>query len=158
MKKMTKQLFVAAMALAAFTACSDSSLTEVGPGNGEAVFGDQAMNSFVLTNANGQQISNVSSENGTYYLNIKTDGLWYIETADNMEFTPTKMYGKGSARVPVLIGNNWAEARNLSYKVNFMNENGSVRRAGETSQTVTQDALTTIERFKKIINSNVFVG
>lgn len=158
MKKMTKQLFVAAMALAAFTACSDSSLTEVGPGNGEAVFGDQAMNSFVLTNANGQQISNVSSENGTYYLNIKTDGLWYIETADNMEFTPTKMYGKGSARVPVLIGNNWAEARNLSYKVNFLNENGSVRRAGETSQTVTQDALTTIERFKKIINSNVFVG
>ena len=158
MKKMTKQLFVAAMALAAFTACSDSSLTEVGPGNGEAVFGDQAMNSFVLTNANGQQISNVSSENGTYYLNIKTDGLWYIETADNMEFTPTKMYGKGSARVPVLIGNNWAEARNLSYKVNFLNENGSVRRAGETSQTVTQDALLTLERFKKIINSNVFVG
>ena len=158
MKKMTKQLFVAAMALAAFTACSDSSLTEVGPGNGEAMFGDQAMNSFVLTNANGQQISNVSSENGTYYLNIKTDGLWYIETADNMEFTPTKMYGKGSARVPVLIGNNWAEARNLSYKVNFLNENGSVRRAGETSQTVTQDALTSIERFKKIVNSNVFVG
>ena len=158
MKKMTKQLFVAAMALAAFTACSDSSLTEVGPGNGEAMFGDQAMNSFVLTNANGQQISNVSSENGTYYLNIKTDGLWYIETADNMEFTPTKMYGKGSARVPVLIGNNWAETRNLSYKVNFMNENGSMRRAGETSQTVTQDALLTLERFKKIVNSNVFVG
>ena len=158
MKKMTKQLFVAAMALAAFTACSDSSLTEVGPGNGEAMFGDQAMNSFVLTNADGLSVSNVSADNGTYYLNIKTDGLWYIETADNMEFTPTKMYGKGSARVPVLIGNNWAEARNLSYKVNFMNENGSVRRAGETSQTVTQDALTSLERFKKIVNSNVFVG
>ena len=158
MKKMTKQLFVAAMALAAFTACSDSSLTEVDPRAGEAVFGDQAMNSFVLTNADGQQVSNVSADNGTYYLNIKTDGLWYIEPADNMEFTPTKMYGKGNARVPVLVGNNWAEARNLSYKVNFMNENGSVRRAGETSQTVTQDALTSLERFKKIVNSNVFVG
>lgn len=158
MKKMTKQLFVAAMALAAFTACSDSSLTEVDPRAGEAVFGDQAMNSFVLTNADGQQVSNVSADNGTYYLNIKTDGLWYIEPGDNMEFTPTKMYGKGNARVPVLVGNNWAEARQLSYKVNFLDENGSMRRAGETSQTVTQDALLSLERFKKIINSNVFVG
>lgn len=155
---MTKQLFVAAMALAAFTACSDSSLTEVDPRTGEAVFGDQAMNSFVLTNADGQQVSNVSADNGTYYLNIKTDGLWYIEPADNMEFTPTKMYGKGNARVPVLVGNNWAEARQLSYKVNFLDENGSMRRAGETSQTVTQDALLSLERFKKIVNSNVFVG
>ena len=158
MKKMTKQLFVAAMALAAFTACSDSSLTEVDPKVGEAVFGDQAMNSFVLTNADGQQVSNVSADNGTYYLNIKTDGLWYIETADNMEFTPTKMYGKGNCRVPVLVGNNWAEARQLSYKVNFLDENGSMRRAGETSQTVTQDAQLSIERFKKVVNSNVFVG
>jgi hypothetical protein len=157
MKKMTKQFFVAVMALAAFTACSDANLAEGESGINELNF-DIPMYSSVLTDASGQAISNVSADQGTYYLNIKTDGLWYIETADNMEFTPTKMYGKGSARVPVLIGNNWAEARNLSYKVNFMNENGSVRRAGETSQTVTQDALTTIERFKKIINSNVFVG
>ena len=158
MKKITKQLFVAAMALAAFTACSDSSLTEVDPRAGDAVFGDQAMNTFVLTNASGEQVNGVSSSMGTYFLNIKTDGLWYIETPDNMEFTPTKMYGQGSARVPVLIGNNWAEARQLSYKVNFLNDNGSMRRAGETSQTVTQDAQLSLERFKKIVNSNVFVG
>lgn len=158
MKTIAKQLFVAVVALAAFTACSDSTLTEVGPGTGEAMFGNQAMNSYVLTNADGLSVSNVSADNGTYYLNIKTDGLWYIETTDNMEFTPTKMYGKGNARVPVLVGNNWAEARQLSYKVNFIDENGSMRRAGEASQTVTQDALLSLERFKKIVNSNVFVG
>ena len=86
MKKITKQLFVAAMALAAFTACSDSSLTEVDPRAGEAVFGDQAMNTFVLTNASGEQVNGVSSSMGTYFLNIKTDGLWYIETPDNRAY------------------------------------------------------------------------
>jgi hypothetical protein len=157
MKKMTKQFFVAVMALAAFTACSDANLAEGESGINELNF-DIPMYSSVLTDASGQAISNVSADQGTYYLNIKTDGLWYIETADNMEFTPTKMYGEGSARVPVLIGNNWAENRQLSYNVKFLSKDGAFTRAGDGTQTVTQDALTSIERFKKVVNSNVFVG
>ena len=86
MKKMTKQFLMTVVALAAFTACSDSLLPEpelvVDP-----VSGPTTENSFVLTDANGQQISKVSSKFGTYYLNIKTDGFWYIEGSDNMEFT-----------------------------------------------------------------------
>lgn len=158
MKKLTKQLFAAAVALAAFTACSDSNFTEVeqgitAPGSG------QFANSAVLTDANGQQISSVSSQFGTYYLDIKTDGVWYIETPKNMEFTPTRTFGKGSARIPVMIGNNWAEARQLSYKVNFISENASSRRAaGDNTQTVTQQSATNLEGFKQIINSNTFVG
>ena len=154
---MTKQFFVAVMALAAFTACSDANLAEAESGINELNF-DIPMYSSVLTDASGQAISNVSADQGTYYLNIKTDGLWYIETADNMEFTPTKMYGEGSARVPVLIGNNWAENRQLSYNVKFLSKDGAFTRAGDGTQTVTQDALTSIERFKKVVNSNVFVG
>lgn len=154
---MTKQFFVAVMALAAFTACSDANLAEGESGINELNF-DIPMYSSVLTDASGQAISNVSADQGTYYLNIKTDGLWYIETADNMEFTPTKMYGEGSARVPVLIGNNWAENRQLSYNVKFLSKDGAFTRAGDGTQTVTQDALTSIERFKKVVNSNVFVG
>jgi hypothetical protein len=157
MKKMTKQFFVAVVALAAFTACSDANLAEGESGINELNF-DIPMYSSVLTDASGQAISNVSADQGTYYLNIKTDGLWYIETADNMEFTPTKMYGEGSARVPVLIGNNWAENRQLSYNVKFLSKDGAFTRAGDGTQTVTQDALTSIERFKKVVNSNVFVG
>ena len=157
MKKMTKQFFIAVMALAAFTACSDANLAEGESGINELNF-DIPMYSSVLTDASGQAISNVSADQGTYYLNIKTDGLWYIETADNMEFTPTKMYGEGSARVPVLIGNNWAENRQLSYNVKFLSKDGAFTRAGDGTQTVTQDALTSIERFKKVVNSNVFVG
>ncbi len=154
---MTKQFFVAVVALAAFTACSDANLAEGESGINELNF-DIPMYSSVLTDASGQAISNVSADQGTYYLNIKTDGLWYIETADNMEFTPTKMYGEGSARVPVLIGNNWAENRQLSYNVKFLSKDGAFTRAGDGTQTVTQDALTSIERFKKVVNSNVFVG
>jgi hypothetical protein len=78
-----------------------------------------------------------------------------------MEFTPTKMLGKGNTRVPVLVGNNWAEARQLSYKVNFINETSSMRRAGEAneaSQTVTQESATDLTKFKEIVNSNIFVG
>ena len=158
MKKITKQLCFAAVALAAFTACSDSNLSEVENVINEPVI-DIPMYSSVLTDANGQKISSVSADYGTYYLDIKTDGLWYIETPDNMEFTPTMMYGKGSARVPVMIGNNWAEARQLSYKVHFLDANNQMRRAGgDDTQTVTQDALVSLDRFKKIVNSNVFVG
>lgn len=163
MKKMTKQLFAAAVALVAFNACSDSNFAEFNPGVGEnGAFDNQTMNSAVLTNANGEQISSVSADFGTYYLNIKTDDVWYIETPKNMEFTPTRTFGKGSARIPVMIGNNWAEARQLSYKVNFVSENGQTgakRRApGENTQTVTQQSATNLEGFKQIINSNTFVG
>ena len=157
---MTKQFLMTVVALAAFTACSDSLLPEpelvVDP-----VSGPTTENSFVLTDANGQQISKVSSKFGTYYLNIKTDGFWYIEGSDNMEFTPTRMYGKGSARVPVLIGNNWATARELSYSVKFLNGSG-VTRGQESSegstQKVEQESATSLDNFKQLVNSNIFVG
>lgn len=159
-KKMAKQLFVVAVALTAFTACSENAIAELDPTPEVTQDPTSTMRSAVLTDANGQQITNVSADMGTYYLDIKTDGVWYIETPNNMEFTPTRMYGMGSARVPVLIGNNWAEARKLSYKVNFVGQNGSSRRAGEgdNNQTVTQQSNTNLDKFKEIINSNTFVG
>ena len=60
MKKITKQLFVAAVALAALTACSDSNLSEVENVINEPVI-DIPMYSSVLTDANGQKISSVSA-------------------------------------------------------------------------------------------------
>ena len=157
MKKKAKQFFAVVVALAAFTACSDSNFSENDPVV-EPISDARIMNSAVLTNANGQQISSVSADMGTYYLDIKTNGVWYIETPDNMEFTPTKMTGTGSARVPVLIGNNWAEARQLSYKVKFIDENGQMRAAGDGGQTVNQESSTNLAGFKEIVNSNIFVG
>ena len=163
MKKMVKQFFVAAVAMSAMTACSDANLADVDSRVEDPVFDALPMNSSLLTDANGQQVSNVSANQGTYYLNIKTDGMWYIETPNNMEITPTKMFGKGTMRVPVLIGNNWAQARQLSYKVNFIDENGQplqpvTRAEGDGSSTLSQDALISLDRFKKVVNSNVFVG
>ena len=159
MNKMTKQLFLAAVAFAAFTACSDNTIAELDPNPViEPTPSVQTENSAVLTDANGQQLSTVSADMGTYYLDIKTDGAWYIETPRNLEFLPTKMAGLGSARVPVMIGNNWAEGRELSYKVHFLDKNGQSRRAGGTEQTVTQNSNTNLEKFKTVMNSNTFVG
>ncbi len=159
---MTKQLLVAAVALSALTACSDSNFSEL-----ESVVMEpsdlRAMNTAVLTDASGQEMTSVSSNFGTYYLDIKSDGMWYIETDNNMEFTPSRMYGSGSMRVPVYIGNNWAQARQLTYKVNFFDVNGKpiqsvTRGTGDGSSTLSQDALLSLDRFKKVVNSNVFVG
>ncbi len=159
MKNWTKQLLVAVVVISALTACSDSNLSDVE--SGVPAPPPQGANSAVLTDASGNQVSCLSSKFATYYLDIKTNGAWYIESSDNMEFTPTKMLGKGNTRVPVLVGNNWAEARQLSYKVNFINETSSMRRAGEAneaSQTVTQESATDLTKFKEIVNSNIFVG
>lgn len=160
MKKMTKQLFVAAMAIAAFTACSDNNLAEVEPGlNPELT--ELSMNSFELTNAQGQPVTSVSGDFGTYYLNIKTDGMWYIETSDYHEFSPTRQYGRGNACVPMMIGTNWADSRELSYQVHFLDEEGTrgtARRTGEEAQTVTQVSSTDLNAFKTMVNSNIYVG
>lgn len=160
MKKMTKQFLVTVVALAAFTACSDSLVSEaelvVDP-----VTGPTIENSFVLTDANGQQVTTLPSTFGKYYLDIKTDGLWYIETDNNMEFTPTRMYGRGSMRVPVYIGNNWATARQLSYSVKFLNGNGVTRgqeNAQGSTEKVDQESATNLNAFKELVNSNIFVG
>ena len=54
MKKMMKQFFVAVVALAAFTACSDSNY--VGEeSETPSQFANQAMNTAILTDVNGQQ-------------------------------------------------------------------------------------------------------
>ncbi len=162
MKKMTTKLFAAAVAISALTACSDSTFNELESGVLEPASGAPTINSAVLTDGNGQQVTSVSADFGTYYLDIKTDGSWYIETPDNMEFTPTKMFGRGNTRVPVLIGNNWAESRQLSYKVKFLDKDGNplniTRADGDGTQKVTQDSKTSLENFTKIINSNTFVG
>ena len=161
MKKMAKQLFVAAVALAAFTACSDSNYLGA-ESETPSLFENQAMNTAILTDANGQQISNVSGDFGTYYLNIKTDGIWYIETSDYYELSPSRQYGRGSMRVPMMIGSNWVKDRQLTYQVHFLDENGkenrAMRRAGEEPQTVTQTSNTDLEAFKKMVNSNIYVG
>lgn len=161
MKKMTKQFLVAAVALAAFTACSDSNLAEVEPGlNPELP--EQSMDSYVLTDVNGQPVSTVSADCSTYYLNIKTDGIWFIETNDYYEFSPSRQYGRGNACVPMMVGSNWAESRQLSYKVHFLDEEttrgGAMRRTGEQAQTVTQPSNTDLEAFKTMVNSNIHVG
>ena len=153
------KLFAAAVALTAFTACSDSDLAVDNSGVANPTDG-QAMNTAVLTNASGQQISAVSGNAGTYYLNIKTDGIWYIETSDYYEFTPTRQYGRGNARVPMLIGNSYGD-RQLTYQVHYLNEDGTeggaARRAGE-GQILTQTSNTDLEGFQKIVNSNIYVG
>ena len=136
---MARQFFVAAMALAAFSACSESDLLEVAPEVAQPATDVTTSNlvrgtgSSVLTDVNGQKISKVSSNMGTYYLNIKTKGIWYIET-DNAEFVPTKIYGRGNAVVPVLIGNNWAESRVLSYSVKYLAENNLTRGDGDEEE------------------------
>ena len=165
MKKMTKQFFVAAVAFAAFSACSDSNFAESELGTVDPEVSEYAFNSAVLTDVNGQKVTTVPGNFGTYYLNIKADGIWYIETSDFMEFSPERYYGRGSMTVPVKIGSNWSDSRQLTYQVHFLDEDGSEigvnRRAGEEgagAQTVTQVSNTDLEAFKKMVNSNIYVG
>ena len=163
MKNWTKQFFVAAVAISALTACSDSNFNELESGVPTSL--QQGANTAVLTDANGQLVSTVPGDFGTYYLNIKTDGIWYIETSDYYELSPSRQYGRGNARVPMMIGSNWADTRQLSYQVHFLDEDGTrggaMRRAGEQNsgeQTVTQTSNTDLDAFKKMVNSNIHVG
>ena len=75
MKKLMKQFFVTAVALSALTACSDSTFSEVESTPVPSFMDKLPMYSSVLTDANNQQLSSVSADMGTYYLNIKTDGV-----------------------------------------------------------------------------------
>jgi len=169
-KRMVKQLFVASVALSALTACSDALVSEV-DNSVMPEAGAPGFNTAVLTDASGQVVSDLSSNFNTYYLDIKTDDMWYIVTDDNMEFTPSKMCGKGNARVPVLIGNNWAQDRQLNYTVKFVGESPRLNRApgdsvettivtdkGEVKGTVSQQSSMNLARFKEMVNSNLFVG
>lgn len=152
---MSKKLLAAVVALSGLTACSDSTFSDLESDVVEPI-AVQKSNSAVLTDGSGQQVSSLPSNFGKYYLDIKTDGVWYIETPD-AEFMPTRMFGSGSTRVPVYIGTNYAANRQLSYNVKFLDGNGQTR-AGEGAQTVTQSSTTDLAAFKQLVNSNLFVG
>jgi len=126
--------------------------------------GEISNKTVTLTDANGMEITTVPSVMGTYFLHIKTDGIWYIETdAGNMEFTPTMSYGRGNAIVPVMIGNNWGEARQLSYNVKFINDGDGMSQtnlagSNDGQQNVVQEASTNLANIKEIANSITCVG
>lgn len=157
--KMKNYLLLVATAIvsaAMLSACSDDSILNE-PGMTDVPLETVPVkNTVVLTDADGNPVSNLSGEYGKYYLNIQTNGEWSV-TCQNPFINLPYDCGKGSACIPVQIGNNWVGTRDYQIDVHFAA--GSTRAVGETGSVGgTQDGTTTASELKDLVSSNLFVG
>lgn len=152
MKNYLLPVATAIVSAAMLTACSDDSLLYE-PGMTDIV---PVQNAVVLTDANGNPVSNLSGEYGNYFLNIQTDGEWNVTCENEFIHLPYGS-GTGSARIPVQIGNNWVGSRDYKIDVHF--GAGDLRANGATdSATGTQNGTSSPSELKDIVSSNLFVG
>ena len=156
MKNYLLPVATAIFSAAMLTACSDDSLLNEPGMTDTPEVNVPVQNTVVLTDASGSPVSNLSGEYGKYYLNIQTDGDWNV-TCQNAFIHLPYISGKGSARIPVLIGNNWVGNRDYQIDVHFA---AGSSRAGEGtgSASGTQNGTSTPNELKELISSNLFVG
>lgn len=155
MKNLLLPFATAIVSAAMLTACSNDSLLN-DSGLDIPMSTVPVQNSVELTDASGNPVSTLSGEYGKYYLNIQTDGEWNV-TCQNAFIHLPYTSGKGSARIPVQIGNNWVG--NRDYKIDVHFAKGGTR-AGEAtgSASGTQNGTSTPTELKELISSNIFVG
>lgn len=155
MKKFLLPVATAILSAAMLTACSDDSLLNETGVTDTPVANVPVQNAVVLTDAQGNAVSNLSGEYAKYYLNIQTDGEWNV-TCENAFIHLPYRSGKGSVRIPVQVGNNWVGNRDYQIDVHF----AAGTRAGESSGSAsgTQDGTTTPTELKELVSSNLFVG
>ncbi len=147
---------VVLLSAAVLTGCSDENmLYDAGVKDG-GVASTPGQNTVVLTDANGNPVSDLSGEYGKYYLNIQTDGEWNVTSQNEFIHLPYGS-GKGSARIPVQIGNNWVGSRDYQIDVHFA-ANGIQTNDATGSATGIQNGTSTPSELKELISSNIFVG
>lgn len=156
MKNFLLPVATAIVSAAMLTACSDDSLLNEPGMNDIPVATEPVLNTVALTDANGKPVSNLSGQYGTYYLNIQTDGEWNVSSQNAFIHLPYYS-GKGNARIPVQVGNNWVGSRDYQIDVQFAS--GNTRADGATgSASGTQSGTSTPSELKDLVSSNIFVG
>lgn len=156
MKKILLPVATAIISAAMLTACSDESMLYETGGAGTSLGTATGENTILLTDAQGNPVSDLSGEYGNYYLNIQTDGEWNVTSENEFIHLPYGS-GKGNARIPVQIGNNWVGSRDYQIDVQFA-ANGTQSNDATGSATGIQNATSTPTELKDIVSSNIFVG
>ncbi|MBQ0023072.1 MAG: hypothetical protein KBT29_07530 [Prevotellaceae bacterium] len=153
--KKTK-LFAALMCAAAtfgFVSCSDSmDMTEEAGSTSQIT----TQPGIKIVDASGNQVTNLSGEFGTYYVQVTSDGDWELSTPN--EFINLHGFiGKGNALVPFTVANNWVEPRNFT--INGKVEGALSTRAGEgVTAGGTQASSYSLEEVMARITSNLGAG
>lgn len=145
-------LLVAGMSLG--TSCSDDSFVAATPE--EEVTSSFGEATLALVNESGKEVNNLPGTFGTYYLDIKADGKWKLESSTPFLALSQKS-GEGPARVKLLVGSNWGEARTGGVTLYSLN-NASTRADECTTTTVNQTANFTPEAVKELLSSNKGAG
>ena len=154
---MKKNLFLAGLMMTAIcvsnSSCSDNTVENAIE---EELKSEAKASSLTLVDANGNPISSVSGQCGTYYLDVKCEGEWSLSSQEGFIAMPITE-GKGDARVPVIIGTNWQGARKGAISLKTA---GATTRAegGSTTQSIDQSAEFNPEEVAKFISSNKGAG
>lgn len=142
-----------------FTACSDNLIED----DSLSIPSEQVVklkNEVKLVDESGNEVSDVSGKMGKYYLDIKTSGEWSVNSSDTY-IVPSATFGKGCARVPVIVGLNWQGARSGALSVSLEDDGYSRTRAsvGPTIQLpISQAQMYSLSDIKKRIGSNLGAG
>ena len=94
-------LLVAGMCLS--TSCSDNTFVAATPDEDVTAGFDKP--TLALVNESGKEVNNLPGTFGTYYLDIKAQGKWKLESTTPFLALDRKS-GEGPARVKLLVGSN----------------------------------------------------
>ena len=145
-------LLVAGMSLG--TSCSDDSFVAATPE--EEVTPDFGEATLALVNESGKEVNNLPGTFGTYYLDIKANGKWKLESSTPFLALSQKS-GEGPDRGRLLVGSNWGGARTGGVTLYSLN-NASTRAGEGTTTTVNQTAGFDPEAVKDLLSSNKGAG
>lgn len=145
-------LWAASMCLS--TSCSDDNFIAETPEEDVITVTDYA--TVTLVDVNGKAVNNLPGSFGTYYLDIKTQGKWRLETSTPF-LALTQSAGEGSAKVPVLIGCNWGKARTGGVTIYAGNQISTRTEEGNTT-TINQTSGFKPEDVANLLSSNKGAG
>lgn len=132
---MKNRILAASVLMAGFglslSSCSEDQLAEELNQGQDTVLENATL---TLTNADGLEVNNLPAGFGMYYLNVKAEGKWTLKTSSDF-LALDQTIGEGSARVKLLVGNNWGGAR--AGGVTIYSRSGSQTRAAEEGPTTT---------------------
>ena len=108
-------------------------------------------------NESGKEVNNLPGTFGTYYLDIKAQGKWKLESTTPFLALDRKS-GEGPARVKLLVGSNWGAARTGGVTL-YSADAASTRAEGDgTTTTVNQTSKFDPSDVKDLLSSNKGAG
>lgn len=135
---MYKKIFSAGimMSMALLSACTSENVLVDEPAleqTGKFEYATEPL-AVYLTDAEGNQVDNISGQFGIYNLHIEGAEAWVIDANDSFVYASQTM-GRGNAVIPVQIGTCWGENRSAIIDVHTLDLNAPATRGGESTAT-----------------------